>query len=57
MSAAAVNTTWLLARSVLLLLKTLWSQGVSSAVEVEDFGEEQPVEKGHAEASWSKTVA
>lgn len=32
----------------------LASQGVSSAVEVVSFGEEQPAEKGHAEASWSK---
>ncbi|HEY6528749.1 MAG TPA: OmpA family protein [Cellvibrionaceae bacterium] len=32
----------------------LASQGVSSAVEVVSFGEEQPAEKGHAEGSWSK---
>ncbi len=32
----------------------LASQGVSSAVEVVSFGEEQPAEKGHAETSWSK---
>jgi peptidoglycan-associated lipoprotein len=32
----------------------LASQGVTSAVEVVSFGEEQPAEKGHAEASWSK---
>lgn len=32
----------------------LSAQGVSSAVEVVSFGEEQPAEKGHAEASWSK---
>lgn len=32
----------------------LSSQGVSSAVEVVSFGEEQPAEKGHAEGSWSK---
>ena len=32
----------------------LASQGVSSAVEVVSFGEEQPAEKGHSEASWSK---
>jgi peptidoglycan-associated lipoprotein len=32
----------------------LASQGVSSAVEVVSFGEEQPAEKGHSETSWSK---
>jgi peptidoglycan-associated lipoprotein len=32
----------------------LSAQGVSSAVEVVSFGEEQAAEKGHAEASWSK---
>jgi len=32
----------------------LSAQGVSAAVEVVSFGEEQPAEKGHAEASWSK---
>ena len=32
----------------------LASQGVSSAIEVVSFGEEQPAEKGHTEASWSK---
>lgn len=32
----------------------LATQGVSSAVEVVSFGEEQPAETGHAEASWSK---
>lgn len=32
----------------------LASQGVTSAVEVVSFGEEQPAEQGHAEASWSK---
>jgi peptidoglycan-associated lipoprotein len=32
----------------------LASQGVSSAVEVVSFGEEQPAEAGHAETSWSK---
>jgi len=32
----------------------LASQGVTSAVEVVSFGEEQPAEKGHTEASWSK---
>lgn len=32
----------------------LSAQGVSAAVEVVSFGEEQPAEKGHAETSWSK---
>ncbi len=32
----------------------LATQGVSSAVEVVSFGEEQAAEQGHAEASWSK---
>lgn len=32
----------------------LSAQGASAAVEVVSFGEEQPAEKGHAEASWSK---
>jgi len=32
----------------------LATQGVSSAVEVVSFGEEQAAEQGHSEASWSK---